>query len=177
MVVKMGTSEFITVAKVVGTHGLNGEIKVIPIITPPRMLKKITSLSLLESANSYRELTISSARSGSKGQWVLSIDEIKSIEEAESIKGALLYLPQDQLPQLPKDSYYLADLIGCSVICEGQALGKLVDVLATGGNDVYVIATPSQQQILLPAVKEFVLSVDIVNKVIDVVLPNGLLEL
>ena len=170
-------SKFVKVAKIVATHGLSGDVKIIPIITPPKMLKKINRLFMLEKDNSYETLIVQSIRPGPKAQWILKVSEWQNIDEVEGLKGTFLYIPQEDLPQLPQHSYYLADLIGCRVICDGEELGLLTDVLQTGANDVYMIETASKKQILLPAVREFVLSVDIENKTIHVVLPNGLLDL
>lgn len=169
-------SEFIKVAKVSAVHGLRGEVKIIPLITPPKMLRKISTLYPL-SETLPRELHVTAVRPGPKGLWVLQVREWETVTEAEKAKGAFLTVPRESLPELPRNTYYLADLIGCRIVSGGEELGRMVDVLQTGANDVYVIEMPDGKQFMLPAVREFVKKVDIEKKIIDVVLPDGLLEI
>lgn len=75
------------------------------------------------------------------------------------------------------NTYKVSDLVGCSVVTEeGEALGSLVDVLPTGGNDVYIVQN-EEKEILIPALKSVVLSVDLEKRLITVKLPEGLREI
>ena len=170
-------SRYITAAKITATHGLKGEVKIYPIISPPELLQQIKSLYCPTEDNGVW-IKVKQIRAHSKGLWLLSSDRWQSIEDVEGLKGQSLYILEEQLPQLPSDSYYIGDLIGCSVkTADDRIVGELTDVLERGAHDLYVIKTVDQQELLLPAVKEFILSVDTSKKIITVVIPQGLREL
>ncbi|NLO40120.1 MAG: 16S rRNA processing protein RimM, partial [Ruminiclostridium sp.] len=75
-----------------------------------------------------------------------------------------------------ENEYFIADLIGCQVFENGVLLGRITDVLETGSNDVYVTEGGKYGEILIPALEQVVLRVDVENQQIDVVLPEGLVE-
>ena len=101
-------------------------------------------------------------RKEDKGRWILS-------DIAASIQNVI------KEEKLEKDSYYIADILGCRVNTDiNQELGKVVDVFQTGSNDVYVVKDEQGKQILLPAIKQVIKNVDIKNKIITVHLLEGL---
>ncbi len=94
---------------------------------------------------------------------VITLAGIQTANDAEALIGQALMIPLAELPELPPDQYYIHDLIGLRAeTSSGQALGTVVDVLATGGNDVYIIReTGSGRDVLVPAIKDIVKRVDI----------------
>ena len=87
-----------------------------------------------------------------------------------------LYVTRENAVKLKKNEYFIADLIGLKVISdEGEDLGELTDVLQTGANDVYVIDSKEHGEVLMPAIKECVLNVDMESGIITVHLMNGLI--
>jgi len=95
-------------------------------------------------------------------RYVVRLDGIDSIDQAESLRGLPLSVDEDALPPIEdEDEYYVRDLVGMTVVdAEGREVGTLHDVFTTGGNDVYVVRGPDGEN-LIPATREFVIEVDL----------------
>ena len=105
----------------------------------------------------------------------LKLKGIDTIDEAENYRNFYLKIERNKDEKLDKDSYYIIDIIGCTVYTdEGNKLGKVDDVFSTGSNDVYVVKSEEGKQILLPAIKDVIKNIDIKNKAIIVHLLEGL---
>ena len=99
-----------------------------------------------------------------------------NINDIEKYRGRGLYVPRDQAVPLREDEYYIGDLIGMEVFTEdGKAFGRLKDVMETGANDVYVIDTQEHGEVLLPAIRDCILEVDVEAGKMKVHLLPGLL--
>ena len=84
-------------------------------------------------------------------------------------------IKEDAAEELDEDEYYIGDLIGMEVVLENNThFGTLKDVMETGANDVYVVELPDHQEVLLPAIKECILDVDLEENVMTVHLMKGL---
>ena len=98
------------------------------------------------------------------------------INDIEKYKGRDLWIPREEAQELDEDEYYIGDLIGMEVVLEGNThFGTLKDVMETGANDVYVVELPDHQEVLLPAIRECILDVDLEENVMTVYLMKGLL--
>lgn len=98
---------------------------------------------------------------------------INDIEEAEKLKGAIIKISEDLALPLEENEYYLQDLYGINVYEGKEFLGQITDILQTGANDVYVV----DKKILIPAVKQFILNIDLQNKTMSVKLIEGMRDL
>uniref|UniRef100_UPI004057B090 ribosome maturation factor RimM n=1 Tax=Acetatifactor sp. TaxID=1872090 RepID=UPI004057B090 len=100
--------------------------------------------------------------------------DLDNINDVEKWKGKPLYVTRANAVKCQKDEYFIADLIGLHVVSDqGEDLGEISDVLTTGANDVYVISKPQEPELLLPAIKECVLEVDMEQRSMKVhVLPG-----
>ena len=157
------------------THGIRGEVKVFPTTDDPQRFKKLKNI-LLDSGKEKRELKIQSVKFF-KQFVILKFEEIDDINDVEKYKGSSLYVTRDQAVKLKKDEYFIADLIGLTVTAQEEKLeGTLKDVMETGANDVYVIELSDGRELLLPAIKECVLSVDIEKGEMQIRLLDGLLD-
>ena len=108
---------------------------------------------------------------------ILKFRGYDSINDIEKYKRAKLLVTRDKAVKLKKDEYFIADLIGLKVVTEdGESFGTLKDVLATGANDVYVVERPDTSEVLLPAIKECILNVDMEQGCISVHIMDGLLD-
>src|SRR5205823_10777688 len=89
---------------------------------------------------------------------VLKLSDINDANTAEMLRSFDIAIPLSQLAKLPPDSYYQHDIIGLQVYTlDGRSIGKIVDIMPTGGNDVYIIASASDgKQILVPAIKDVI---------------------
>lgn len=162
------------VGEIVNTHGLRGEVKIVPWTDYPEVFEDFSHV-YLEKGN--KKLTIKSVKY-QKANLIVKFDEISSIEEAERYKTSVLYVEREQLGE-PEEGYYICDLLGISVIDEdGNKLGVIKDVISTGKcNDVYVIeAADGGRDILLPVIDEVILSVDIDEEICRVHIIEGLLD-
>ena len=109
---------------------------------------------------------------------ILRLEGIDDRNQAEAQKGKNVSILESDLERLPEDTYYVRDLLGIAVADEeGRVLGSLSDVVQSSAQDLYEIKLESGKKILLPAVREFVLSVDMENRTMNVKLPEGLLDL
>lgn len=157
------------------THGIRGEVKVFPTTDDPQRFKKLKSV-LLDNGKEKRDLKIQGVKFF-KQFVILKFEEIDDINDVEKYKGSSLYVTRDQAVKLQKDEYFIADLIGLAVISDDESLkGTLKDVIETGANDVYVIELLDGRELLLPAIKECVLSVDIEKGQMRIHLLDGLLD-
>ena len=96
---------------------------------------------------------------------------------AEKLQGRELFVTRDQMPTLEEGQYLVRDLVGSQVITEdGQLFGVLTEVLSPGANDVYVVEMKKGKEVLLPAIPDCILDVDITNKKIIVHILPGLLD-
>ena len=111
-----------------------------------------------------------------KNQVLLKLKGIDSIEEAEKYKNDYLKIDRKDAKKLPKDTYFIADLIGLDVYTDSnEYLGKVDDIFPTGSNDVYVVKNDKGKQILLPGISDVIKQIDIENGKIIVTLIKGLI--
>ena len=165
--------EYFEIGQIVNTNGLKGVLKVKPFTDNIKEFEGFKSI-YIKKKNELIEFKIEKV-GYVKNMVLLKLQGIDDINEAEKYRNLYLKVERETLPKLPKDSYYIADLIGCDVVTgEGELLGKVDDIFSTGSNDVYVVKDELGKQILLPAIKEVIKTVDIPNKKIIVKLMEGL---
>ena len=161
---------------ITATHGLKGEVKVYPTTDDPgrfRRLKKV----ILDNGKVSVDLEIESVKYF-KQFVILKFKGLDDIEQVEKYRKASLYVTRENAVRLKKDEFFIADLIDMKVVNEdGSPLGTLRDVITTGANDVYEVALPEGGSVLIPAIKECILEVDVENAVMKVHLLEGLLDL
>jgi 16S rRNA processing protein RimM len=167
-------SDWVTVGNIVGVFGLHGEIKVEPWSSFP---ERFANTEILYAGTKHTPYRVLGAHPH-KQHILLQLEGITSIDAAERLLGQALSIPAEQIHELPDDSFYLHDLIGLEVVhTNGRKLGIVKDVLVTGGVDLFVITSNrSGQDMLLPAVKEFIKSIDIPSGVLVVDPIPGLLD-
>ena len=167
--------ELLQVGVITTTHGVRGEVKVFPTTDDPARFKKLKKV-ILDDGKSRREVEIRSVRFF-KNMVILSFQGIDTMNDAEKLRQAKLFVTRENAVKLKKDEYFIADLIGLKVVTgDGESFGTLKDVLATGANDVYVVERPDTSEVLLPAIKECILNVDMEQGCISVHIMDGLLD-
>ena len=161
------------VGAITQTHGIKGEVKVFPMTDDVSRFKNMKGL-ILDTGKERITLEVTSARP-QKNLVILKFKEYDNINDVERFKGCGLYVTKENRVKCQKDEYFIADLLDMTVFEEnGSTLGSLVDVMQTGANDVYVIRTMQGQELLLPAIKECILSVDVEHSKMTVHVLEGL---
>jgi len=151
-----------------GAHGVRGELKIEPLTDAPG---RFTPGATVHAAGAPR--TMRSARLHG-GILLLQLEGIDTRERAEELRGALLEVPEVELPQLERGSYYRHEIVGLQVFDrQGQPLGRVVQVLETGANDVYVTRS-DEGELLIPAIDSVVKDVDVAAGRMTVELLPGL---
>jgi 16S rRNA processing protein RimM len=170
---KNGEPAFLAVGKIRRPHGVHGDV-VLELLTDfPERLRPNAKIYLGEK---HIPMVLASTRPHGKGL-ILGINGIKTPEDAGKYRNWLVYVSAKGLPALGKGEYYFHELLGMNVIDEtGNRLGELTSILETGANDVYVVTGDSGIEILLPAIAEVILLVDVKKHSMHVHLLPGLLD-
>lgn len=155
------------------THGIRGEVKVFPTTDDPKRFLDLKNV-ILDDGKTTFDLEIQNVKFF-KNLVILKFKGIDNINDIEKYKKAGLYVTREDAVELEEDEYFIADLIGMDVISdEGEQLGTISDVLQTGANDVYVISRKGQKDLLLPAIHECILDVNVEEHTMKVHLMPGL---
>ena len=158
------------------THGVRGEVKVYPTTDDPERFLDLEEV-ILDTGRERLPLKIENVKFF-KNMVILKFKGYDNINDIEKYKGRDLYITRDQAVELEEDEYFIADLIGMSVVAEdGTVLGTLADVMPTGANDVYVVRTENGKELLIPAIKECILNVDVEERTMKIHVMDGLLDL
>ena len=164
------------VGVIANTHGIRGEVKVFPTTDDATRFKKLKEV-ILDTGKEQLPLEIAQVRFA-KNLVIVKFKGIDNINDIERYKGKSLYVTREHAEKLEKDEYFIADLIDLRAVSdEGEDLGILYDVLQTGANDVYVLRKEGQADLLVPAIRDCIRSVDIEGGIITVHLLDGLREL
>ncbi|MCD7750850.1 MAG: ribosome maturation factor RimM [Lachnospiraceae bacterium] len=168
--------ELLQVGVISNTHGVRGEVKVFPTTDDVKRFKKLKTV-LLETDTQKREMKIESVRFF-KQFVILKFQGIDDMDAALPLKGKSLLVTRQDAVRLRKDEYFIADLIGLDVLDEaGEQLGVVMDVLQTGANDVYAVRMTDGRELLLPAIKECILRIEMEKHRMCVHVMDGLLDL
>jgi 16S rRNA processing protein RimM len=172
-----GSNELIQLGKIVGAHGIRGALRVYSyaesvenlVSQPQIILRDPEGLEVvydLMDCRPYKKIVR------------MSLKNVDTRNQAEALVGCGVFIPKKALPPLEEDTFYWHDLIGMAVVSrEGEALGHISEIMATGANDVYVIRTTdggTAKEILVPAIGSVVLDIDVRRKRMVVALPDGL---
>ncbi len=158
--------EYLELGEIVGTHGIRGEIRVNPWCDSPEFAAKFKTLYF--DSNGGCAVQIKSARP--HGNIVLlTIKDVDTVEQAQKLRGKILYMKRSDA-KLPKGSYFIAELIGCTVYDADEPekiYGTLSDVSATGANDVWHITDENGREYLIPAIPDVCVETDVAkNRVV-----------
>lgn len=153
--------DILRVGKIVNTHGLKGEVKVIPLTDDP---KRYNELEFVLIDGIERKIQGCKYQ---KDRVIVKVEGIDTIEEAEKYKNKYMEIPREYAVPLEEDTYYIADIIGCNVFdTNGKDLGEVYDVIQTKNNDVYWIRKP--KELLIPVLLDIVTNIDVENRKITI---------
>ncbi|MCD7762402.1 MAG: ribosome maturation factor RimM [Lachnospiraceae bacterium] len=192
------------VGAVTTTHGLAGEVKVFPTTDDPARFRSLKSVLIETNTNAVsghaqrsdtgvkysgskdaaasnpdtlRELEVERVRFF-KNLVIVKFRGLDRIEDVEGFRGCSLYVTRENAVKLEEGEYFIADLLGLHVYTDEDSslFGTLTDVLQTGANDVYEVTLQDGRQVLIPAIRQCILDVDIENGSMRIHLLEGLLE-
>ncbi|WP_421384554.1 ribosome maturation factor RimM [Bacillus salacetis] len=166
------------VGKIVNTHGVRGEVRVISRTDfPEERYKAGSTLYLFQEKEGHPvELTVESHRKH-KNFDLLTFKGLHDISEVESFKNGILKVNETQLGDLEEGEYYFHEIIGCEVKTnDGEEIGSIKEILTPGANDVWVVKGTKGKEILIPFIDEIVKEIDVENKLIIIEPMEGLLS-
>lgn len=168
----------VIIGRVLGAHGVRGEIRVLPLTDFPERFMDMDRIDIFRPAGKLiATLEIQEIRAHEgKGVFLISANEIADRDAAQALEGGLIMIHESQRAPLPDGSYWIDDIIGLSVVLgeTGEILGVVEDLLRTGEHDVYSVRTPDGGLKMLPAVKDVIMRMAPEEGVIEVRLPEGL---
>lgn len=166
--------DILRVGVITTTHGIAGEVKVFPTTDDPNRFKKLKKV-LLDTGRGMEELSIVQVKFF-KNLVILKFQDHNRIEDVMAMKGRDLYVTRENAVKLGENENFIADLIGMEVYEENdELLGTLTDVIQTGANDVYAVEMKDGREVLIPAIRQCILSVDTDSNKMVVHLLEGLL--
>ncbi len=170
---RTGMEEFFQVGIITSTHGVKGEVKVFPTTDDARRFKRLKEVIV---RTNKEEVTLEVEGVKFFKQFViLKFSGIDDINEVGKYRKATLWVPRKNAVRLSRNEYFVADLMGLRVLNEEEEeIGALRDVMETGANDVYVIDLKDGRELLLPAIKQCVLDVNVEEGFIKIHILEGL---
>lgn len=171
--VLMDKENMLQVGVITATHGIKGEVKVFPTTDDIKRfdyLKKV----FIDSREGLIQEKVAGVRYF-KNLVILKFKGINDINDVEKYKKCPLLVTREDAVPLEEGEYYITDIIGINAVSDdGVVLGTIKDVLQTGANDVYIIQTEDKKEILVPAIKQCILNVDLDKKEMKIHLLEGL---
>ena len=168
--------DLLQVGIITSTHGARGEVKVYPTTDDPRRFRRLKEV-VLDTGKEKMNLEIEGVKFF-KQFVILKFKGLDNINDIEKYRQKSLYVTRKNAVRLQRDEYFIADLIGLKVQDEdGKELGTVKDVIETGANDVYEVEMADGKSLLLPAIKQCILNVDVENGTMQVHVLEGLLDL
>lgn len=172
------SEKWFNVGKIVNTHGIRGEVRVISKtdFADERYQPGNTLYIFKEGSQEPIKVVVESHRVH-KNFDLLTFEGMHSIQDVEQFKGSLLKVDENQLSELDEGEYYFHEIIGCKVYTDdGEEIGTIREILATGANDVWVVKRKAGKDLLIPYIDEIVKDIDIDEKKIIITPMEGLLD-
>jgi len=169
----------VAVGEVLTTQGIKGEVKIAPLTDSHARWHELNRVfACFEQAQTQTQTKLFIEKVRFFRQFVIAkFEGINTVNEAERLRGVFIWIPRAERPALPENSFYIDQILGLRVYNEAQQyLGAVQEVIPTGANDVYVLQGGVYGEILLPALKSVVLSVELSAGRMMIRLPAGLVE-
>lgn len=165
--------EYTIVGKITGTHGIKGDVKVYPLTDSTERFFELKSAFI---GDEKKKVGICSVKLH-KNMVLLQFKDFEDINKVLEFKDQYLYVDEENKVTLPENRYFISDLLECRVyLTDDSFLGDMSDVIQNSANDVYVVKSSSGKEYLIPAVKEFIVAVDVAAKKIVVDPIEGMIE-
>jgi 16S rRNA processing protein RimM len=147
---------YLAVGRITRAHGIRGEVGVLSLTEVPSRYDRGSVLRLEDG----RTLTVERSRSHGN-RLLVKFEEVPDRTHAETLRGQVLLVPEDAVPEAPDDAYWVHQLVGLEVVTEsGRSLGRVAEVLHNPANDIWVTRGP-EREVLVPALRDLVIDVDL----------------
>ncbi len=162
----MEKEKYLEAGQIVNTHGVRGEVKIMPWADSPEFLLKFKTIYINGEGRKVQAARVH------KGAVLAKLEGIDDVNAAMALKNKTVCIARKDA-RLPKGHFFISDIIGAKVVTEdGQELGTLADVMEMPAQNIYLVK--GEREIMIPAVDEFILSTDVKNGVITVRLIEGM---
>lgn len=169
-------TEYLNVGKIVNTHGIRGEVRVISQTDfAEERYEKGATLVLFRDHKEPLELTVASHRKH-KNFDLLSFEGYPNINDVEAFRDGVLKVSKDNLGTLEENEFYYHEIIGLEVVEDDKVIGKVKEILSPGANDVWVVQRQGKKDALIPYIESVVKDIDVANGRVTVETPEGLLD-
>ena len=155
--------QFVEAGEIVSTHGVRGEVKVLPWLDCPEMLCEFDRCRIEGKDYKIEQCRVQKTCN------LVKLNGIDTMEAAQLMRGKTVELYRDDIDD---EVIFAAELIGVEVFCEGEQIGKIVDVLDYPGNSVYVVK--GKHEYMIPAVSAFILNTNMAENTMEVKLIEGM---
>lgn len=153
-------NSFLQVGIITTTHGVHGEVKVRPTTDDPERFKDLSVVRLSFQNGKEREYTIRSVKFF-KNQVILGFEEVDDMDSAYQLRNARIMIDRSQAVPLGENEFFIGDILGLTVYDEDdRLLGKCTDIIQTGANDVYEVTRDDGKKLLIPAIRQCIISVE-----------------
>ncbi|AKO93862.1 ribosome maturation factor RimM [Priestia filamentosa] len=168
--------KWLNVGKIVNTHGVRGEVRVISRTDFPEERYKVGNELYIFKGNEEIKVVVASHRQH-KNFDLLTFEEYHNINQVEAFKNCLLKVPSSDLVELEEGEYYFHEIVGCEVYTEeGNLVGTIKEILATGANDVWVVKASGRKDVLIPYIEDVVADINVEEKRVIINEMEGLLD-
>ncbi|WP_353855775.1 ribosome maturation factor RimM [Bacillus sp. Bos-x628] len=169
---------WLNVGKIVNTHGVRGEVRVVSKTDFPEERYKTGSVLYIFKHGQDKPLKVTVASHRQHKQFdLLTFEEVGSLNEAEQLKEAIIKVDKNHLSPLDEGEFYFHEIIGCDVYDEHKELiGRIKEILTPGANDVWVVERKGKKDALIPYIPSVVKTIDIPSKTIHIEMMEGLID-
>lgn len=170
------TDRYFDIGKIVNTHGVRGEVRVVRITDFEERFSIGHTVYLVRDNESPRPLIIKTHRKHKQFD-LLQFEQLDTLNDVEPFKGAYLKIKEEQLTELPAGEYYHYEIIDCEMFdTSGEKIGTIKEILSPGANDVWVVKRNGQKDALIPFIKDVVKEIDVAQKKVVIEPMEGLLD-
>lgn len=161
----------IIVGKITSPHGILGEMKVYPLTDDPQRFSLLKTIIIDNNVYPVERVRYH------KNMVILKIKGIDDRNQADSFNNSYVEIQRSEAVKLQEGQYFIVDLIGLNVYEKKESVGELIDVIQSGSTDIYVVSDNYGKEIMIPAIKDYILNIDINKGTMDVNIPEGLKKL
>jgi 16S rRNA processing protein RimM len=170
---------YLVLARVLRPHGVRGDLSVKIITDFPERMGNLDVVYLASDPNDPKRVTeqhVIWARRAKNDQWLLHLKGVEDRDSADAFRSQFILVSLKDAVPLEDDEVYLFQVMGLEVhSTDGENLGRVVDIIETGANDVYVVRGDAYGEVLIPAIPSVVLNIDVPAGIMHVQIPPGLL--